>query len=58
VTRASTLCLFLCFFLAGQVGGKNRTDAVPELTLEETIELMKDAFITAGEVRGLAVVCW
>mmetsp|Transcript_19233 Transcript_19233/g.40203 ORF Transcript_19233/g.40203 Transcript_19233/m.40203 type:complete len:267 (-) Transcript_19233:56-856(-) len=31
------------------VGHKNRTDDVPELTLEETIELMKDAFVTAGE---------
>ena len=39
-----------------QVGHKNRTDAVPELTLEETIELMKDAFVTAGEVSVLVVV--
>lgn len=31
------------------VGHKNRLDDVPDLSLEETIELMKDAFVTAGE---------
>lgn len=43
-----------------QVGHKNREDVVPELTLEETIELMKDAFVTAGEVCTVlgAVIEW
>ena len=31
------------------VGGRNRADALPELTLAVAIETVKEAFVTAGE---------
>lgn len=33
-----------------QIGHKNRNDPKVDMTLDETIEAVKDLFVTAGEV--------
>lgn len=44
---APRLSLFLARVLL-QVGGKNRQDVIPPLTVQTAVNLVKDAFITAG----------